>query len=122
MSDEKPTEDTPAPLATPIVEMRLYIADTAPNSAQAIANLESICKEYPNDNFRLEVIDVIRYPLRALADGILVTPSLNKVSPLPAIKIVGNLSDKNSVRLALGISDQMILPPSKSASTIREVN
>jgi hypothetical protein len=41
--------------------------------------------------------------LRALADGIVVTPSLAKMSPLPAAKIVGNLSDKGSVLRALGI-------------------
>jgi circadian clock protein KaiB len=56
------------------------------------------------DNFKLEIIDVLEYPLRALADGIVVTPSLAKMSPSPAAKIVGNLSDKASVLRALGIT------------------
>jgi hypothetical protein len=47
---------------------------------------------------------VLEYPQRALADGILVTPSLAKLSPRPATKIVGNLSDKSSVMHALGIT------------------
>lgn len=93
------------PAVTTIVDLRLYIANSAPNSVQAIANLEAICKEYLKENFRLEIIDVLEYPLRALADGILVTPSLNKVSPSPITKIVGNLSDKNSVLSALGIRE-----------------
>jgi len=88
-----------------IVEMRLYIANNAPNSVRAIANLEAICKEHLKDNFKLEIIDVLEYPLRALADGILVTPSLAKMSPSPAAKIVGNLSDKRSVLHALGIPE-----------------
>lgn len=92
------------PAVTMLVEMRLYIASSAPNSVRAIANLEAICKEYLKENFRLEIIDVLEYPQRALADGIVVTPSLNKVSPSPATKIVGNLSDKSSVLLALGIT------------------
>jgi circadian clock protein KaiB len=87
------------------MELRLYIADSAPNSALAIANLEVICKEHLPENFRLEVIDVLVYPQRALADGILVTPSLNKISPSPTAKIVGNLSDKSSVLRALGITE-----------------
>jgi len=70
---------------------------------RAVANLEAICKKYLKDNFKLEIIDVLEYPLRALADGILVTPSLTKMSPSPAAKIVGNLSDKGSVLHALGI-------------------
>jgi len=88
-----------------IVVMRLYIANNAPNSVRAIANLEAICKEHLKDNFKLEIIDVLEYPLRALADGILVTPSLAKMSPSPAAKIVGNLSDKRSVLHALGIPE-----------------
>jgi circadian clock protein KaiB len=88
---------------TTVVVMCLYIADSAPNSAQAVANLEAICKEHLKDNFKLEIIDVLEYPLRALADGIVVTPSLAKMSPSPAAKIVGNLSDKGSVLRALGI-------------------
>jgi len=85
------------------VVMRLYIADNAPNSVRAVANLAAICKEYLEDKFKLEIIDVLEHPLRALADGILVTPSLAKLSPSPAAKIVGNLSDKSSVLHALGI-------------------
>ena len=87
--------------------MRLYIANNAPNSVRAVANLAAICKQHLGDNFKLEVIDVLEYPLRALADGILVTPSLAKLSPSPAAKIVGNLSDKQSVLQALGIMESV---------------
>lgn len=92
------------PATTTIVVMRLYIANNAPNSIRAIANLAAICKEHLQDKFKLEVIDVLEYPHRALADGILVTPSLAKLSPSPMAKIVGNLSDKASVLHALGIT------------------
>jgi circadian clock protein KaiB len=83
--------------------MVLYITDSGPNSLRAVANLEAICKEHLQDNFRLEIIDVLEYPLRALADGIVVTPSLAKLSPLPAATVVGNLSDRSGVLRALGI-------------------
>jgi len=89
--------------AATVVVMCLYIADNAPNSVRAVANLEAICKEHLKDSFKLEIIDVLEYPLRALADGIVVTPSLTKLSPSPAAQIVGNLSDKSSVLRALGI-------------------
>ena len=83
--------------------MVLYITDSGPNSVRAVANLEAICKEHLQDNFRLEIIDVLQYPLRALADGIVVTPSLAKLFPLPTATVVGNLSDKSDVLRALGI-------------------
>jgi circadian clock protein KaiB len=104
MSRSKTKPGASGRAVTTVVVMRLYIADNAPNSLRAIANLEAICKEHLKENFKLEIIDVLETPLRALADGILVTPSLAKVSPSPAAKIVGNLSDKSSVLHALGIS------------------
>jgi circadian clock protein KaiB len=86
-----------------VVVMALYVTESGPNSVRAIANLEAICHEHLKDNYRLEIIDVLEYPRRALADGIVVTPSLAKMSPLPAATIVGNLSDKSEVLRALGI-------------------
>jgi circadian clock protein KaiB len=85
--------------------MRLYIANNAPNSLRAVANLAAICREYLKGRFTLETIDVLEHPLRALADGILVTPSLAKLSPLPATKIVGNLGERADVLRALGIEE-----------------
>ena len=93
------------PAAATAVVMVLYITDSGPNSVRAVANLEAICKEHLQDNFRLEIIDVLQYPLRALADGIVVTPSLAKLSPSPAATLVGNLSDKSGVLRALGIME-----------------
>ena len=91
--------------AKPTVKLRLYVAGGAPNSVRAIANLAAICKEHLQSAFRLEIIDVLKFPLRALADGVLVTPHLAKLSPSPAAKVVGNLSDRASVLTALGIGE-----------------
>jgi len=86
------------------LKLRLYVAGGAPNSVRAIANLAAICKEHLQSRFTLEIVDVLQFPLRALADGILVTPSLAKLSPAPAAKIVGNLSNRSNVLQALGIT------------------
>jgi circadian clock protein KaiB len=83
--------------------MRLYIAGTAPNSVKAIANLKAICRRYLKDSYKLEIVDVCEHPRRALADGVLVTPSLTKVSPSPVSNVIGNLSDTDSVLAALGL-------------------
>ena len=91
------------PVTATAVVMVLYITDSGPNSVRAVANLEAICKEHLQGNFHLEIIDVLQYPLRALADGVVVTPSLAKLFPLPAATVVGNLSDTSGVLRALGI-------------------
>jgi circadian clock protein KaiB len=85
--------------------MRLFIAGQAPNSVQAIGNLRAICRQCLDPNHRLEIIDILEDPLRALADGVFITPTLIKVSPKPATKVVGNLSEKSAVLHALGVKE-----------------
>lgn len=91
------------PAVTTMIVLRLYIANNAPNSVRAVANLEAVCKEHLKDAFTLEIIDVLEYPKRALADGIMVTPSLAKVAPSPVTRVCGSLGDKRNVMRALGI-------------------
>lgn len=95
------------PATTTVVVMRLYVAGAAPNSVKAIANLQAICGRYLKDGYKLEIVDVCEHPRRALADGVLVTPSLAKVSPSPASNVIGNLSDTRSVLAALGLPPGM---------------
>jgi circadian clock protein KaiB len=85
-------------------KFRLYVAGDAPNSAQAIANLTALCKAYLKDRHSIEVVNVFREPKRALADGILMTPTLVKLAPTPAPKrIIGTLSQTQPVLQALGL-------------------
>lgn len=88
---------------TTVVVMCLYVAGKAPNSVKAIANLQAICRRYLKDGYKLEIVDVCEHPRRALADGVIVTPSLAKVSPGPALNVIGNLSDTGTVLAALGL-------------------
>jgi circadian clock protein KaiB len=103
MSRPRPKPKARGAGATTVVLLRLYVVGGAPNSVQAIANLQAICQEYLKDGHKLEVVDILEHPARAMAEGVLVTPSLAKLFPLPSANIVGNLSDKAKVLLALGV-------------------
>lgn len=103
MSRRQHSPKAPGARVTTVVVLRLYIVGGAPNSVQAIANLEAICQEYLKGGYKLEVVDILEHPQRAMAEGVLVTPSLAKLSPQPAANVVGNLSDKTKVLLALGL-------------------
>ena len=83
------------------LSLRLYVAGNAPNSVRAIANARRICDEHFATGHRLEIVDLLEFPLRALADDIVVTPTLLKLRPLPALRVIGDLSDTNQVFLAL---------------------
>ena len=82
---------------------RLYLAGGAPNSVRALANLYAICHKHFPDSHRIEIIEVLQEPMRALAEAILVTPTLVKVSPAPEQQIIGNLSEEEEVLRALGL-------------------
>jgi circadian clock protein KaiB len=82
---------------------RLYIAGGAPNSVRALANLYAICHKHFPESHRIEVIDVLNEPLRALAEAIFVTPTVVKISPTPEQQIIGNLSEEEEVLFALGL-------------------
>ncbi|HEU5070910.1 MAG TPA: circadian clock KaiB family protein [Verrucomicrobiae bacterium] len=82
---------------------RLYVVGDAPNSTQAIANLDALCRAYLPDRHRIEIVDVLREPARALADEVLLTPTLVKLAPAPKRKIIGNLSETATVLQVLGL-------------------
>lgn len=87
-----------------VFKFRLYVAGDAQNSAQALANLNALCRAHLPDRHKIEIVDVFREPKRALADGILMTPTLVKLAPSPARRIVGTLSQTQPVLEALGLA------------------
>lgn len=90
--------------ATASYRLRLYIAGGAPNSTRAQRNLLAICRQHLADKHRLEVIDVLKEPERALQDGILVTPTLIRLYPDPIVTMIGDLSATDAVLQSLGLA------------------
>ncbi len=91
-----------------VFKFRLYVAGDALNSAQAIANLTALCQAHLPDRHEIEIVDVFKEPKRALADGIFLTPTLIRLAPSPARRIVGTLSQTQPVLQALGLES---VPP-----------
>ena len=89
---------------TDLVKFRLYVAGEAPNSVQALANLRDLCANFLADRHAIEVVDVFIHPHRALRDGIFMTPTLVRVAPLPQRKVVGTLTDRDTVLQVMGIA------------------
>jgi circadian clock protein KaiB len=82
-------------------KFRMYITGNSANSTQAVLNLNALCHEHLPERHQIEIVDVLLDPKRALADGILLTPTLLKLSPPPSRKIIGNLSQSQNVLQAL---------------------
>ena len=85
--------------------LRLYVAGDGPNSAAARANLRRLLAGCDPTTYTLEIVDCLRHPMRALQEGVLVTPTLLRLAPEPTCTVVGSLSDSARVLEALGLHD-----------------
>jgi circadian clock protein KaiB len=83
-------------------KLRLYIAGQTPRSLAALANLKRICNEhFDGEQYRLEVIDLVKHPHLAHDDEILAIPTLVRSLPVPIRKIIGDLSNTDRVLVGL---------------------
>jgi circadian clock protein KaiB len=85
--------------------LRLFVVGDGANSKQAQSNLRSLCREHLEGRCTLETIDVEKNLAAAISDNILITPALILVAPLPRVTILGNLSDRQKVLLALRLAE-----------------
>jgi len=90
-----------------VFNFRLYVADQTYNSVQAEANLTAFCRQYLPDCHHVEIVDVLQEPMRALDDGIFMTPTLVVLTPPPIRKIVGTLSQPLTMLQTLKIDTQV---------------
>ena len=88
--------------APSIFSFRLYVAGDAQNSTRAVANLTALCGDRLKGRHRIEIVDVFGEPERALADRIVMTPTLIRLEPGPVRRIIGTLEQADSVAVALG--------------------
>ena len=87
-----------------VFSFRLYVADESQNSILALNNLRALCSDYLPGRHKIEVVDVFKEPKRALADHIFMTPTLIRLAPSPLKRIVGTLSQTDSVLSALELA------------------
>ncbi|MDF3071231.1 MAG: hypothetical protein K0R38_6832 [Polyangiaceae bacterium] len=87
------------------LKLRLYVAGASPNSAAAISNLRALLEYHSPNSVELELVDVLVRPEDGLSAGILVTPTMVKVAPLPERRIVGNLRDTAALISVLGLNE-----------------
>jgi circadian clock protein KaiB len=89
-----------------LVELCLFVAgDTGP-SARARRQLERFRAKLGDTNWRVEVIDVVERPDLAEQAGIVATPVLMRLAPLPRRSVIGDLSEFQAVADVLGLGGE----------------
>ncbi len=83
--------------------LRLYVTGATSSSRRAILNINSICSEHLQGKYDLEVIDIHQKPALAKDEQIVAAPTLIRHLPLPLRRIIGDLSDRDSVLFGLDL-------------------
>ena len=83
--------------------LRLYVTDATPKSARAIVNARRILEEHLAGSYSLEILNIAEHVAQATADQIICAPTLLRLAPPPARRIIGDMSDVARVLKGLDV-------------------
>ena len=83
--------------------LRLYVTDASPKSARAIVNARRLLEEHLSDQYCLEILSIAENVAQAMADQIVCAPTLLRLAPAPARRIIGDMSDAERVLKGLDV-------------------
>ncbi len=84
--------------------LRLYVTDATPNSARAIVNARRILEEHLPGKYSLEILNIAEHVAQAARDQIICAPTLLRLAPPPARRIIGDMSDVVRVLKGLDVA------------------
>lgn len=84
------------------VALRLYVSDGGPHAGVARSNLERLL-ERVGVRFDVETVDISEDPATAEREGVLVTPTLERLRPPPRLRVAGDLTDLEMALDGLGL-------------------
>jgi circadian clock protein KaiB len=88
-------------------QLRLYVSGVSPRNQHAVANLKALCRDRLHCAYHLTVIDILKQPLMARTEQIVATPTLVRLFPKPARRLLGDLSNKERTLAALDLEPEI---------------
>lgn len=104
--DERPQDlhDAAAQAAPEHYDLCLYVTGMTFRSARAIENLRAFCRKHLEGRHTLRIFDLYQQPALAREEQLVAAPTpWVKRLPLPQRRLVGDLSNQERVRTALGL-------------------
>jgi circadian clock protein KaiB len=83
--------------------LRLYVTDATPKSARAIVDARRLLEAHLRDRYTLEILDIADNVAQATEDEIVCAPTLLRLAPPPARRIIGDMSDVARVLEGLAV-------------------
>ena len=84
--------------------LKLYIAGETTRSSHAIDNIKIMVADYLDNKAKVEIIDVLEEPQKAVNAGINATPTIVKHFPEPVKKSIADLANIKEILFWLGIN------------------
>jgi circadian clock protein KaiB len=85
--------------------LKLYVAGATPRSVLAITAVTGVCERFLKGRSRLEVIDIYQSPALARGGQVFAAPTLVKLLPLPARRLIGSMADEKRLLAGLGLAE-----------------
>jgi circadian clock protein KaiB len=82
---------------TPRWKFRIYIAGHTRKSLQVLENLDRFCKTNLPGQYEIEIVDVFAKPRVALTENIIALPTVVKIAPNPACRLIGTCSETDQL-------------------------
>ena len=95
------TIESPEATADEMWNLCLYVTNRTPMSVNAVMNLKKICEEHLAGHYRIEVVDLLKHPERAISDQIVAVPTVVRKLPATIRRVIGDLSNTERVLTAL---------------------
>jgi len=92
-----------SPPAAPY-QLKLFITGHTRKSIRAVHNITKLCEEHLHGRYELDVVDLYQQPELAAEHQLVAAPTLVKMIPLPARKLIGDMSDSGRLLAGLGIA------------------
>lgn len=78
-------------------KLRVYVAGLSPETMKAIDELKELLDEKFQDQYSLEILDLLESLSQAQRDNVIVTPTILRISPLPEKRVIGDIRARESI-------------------------
>jgi len=87
------------------IQFALFVTGRNSRAERTINGVRHALKQYLDDSFNLEVFDVLANAASAESHGVFATPTLIRLEPPPAARVIGDLSGSGALAAALHLRE-----------------
>ncbi|MBT3209571.1 MAG: circadian clock protein KaiB [Bacteroidetes bacterium] len=84
-------------------KFKLYVVESNVKTSDVIKKIKEVFSEVLNDNYSLEIVDILNNPDLAIEAKILASPTLIMEFPLPSKRVIGKIADTEKLFARLKI-------------------